>query len=278
MTDADVDGSHIRTLLMTFFYRHMPDLIEHGYLYIAQPPLYKVKRGKQERYVRDDAELDGFLMEIALDNARIELPDGAVLHAESLHSVSRDYLALHGITKRLSRRIFPEVLEAMKHLPLLDGAEFESSSSLNAWFERLEESLNGDRGPPGSFSVALEDRLDDGFPGSAPGRDTRGGIGAGGRQRILSLRGVPEPSAVERAPLRRSAREVLGQSEGTGPKPPAASAKRWSGLLDEARRGLHVQRYKGLGEMNPEQLWETTMDPAHPAPAPRQDRRRCRRR
>ena len=197
MTDADVDGSHIRTLLMTFFYRHMPELIERGYLYIAQPPLYKVKRGRQERYVKDDAELDGFLMEIALDNARIELPDGAALHAESLHSVSRDYLALRGITKRLSRRIFPEVLEAMKHLPLLDGAEFGSSASLNTWFERLEESLNGGRGPPGSFRVALEDRPDNGFRARLPSGDPRCGVGAGSWQRVLSLRGVSQPGDVE---------------------------------------------------------------------------------
>ena len=260
MTDADVDGSHIRTLLMTFFYRWMPKLIERGYLYIAQPPLYKVKRGKRERYVKDDAELDGYLMELALDGARVELPDDAVLQGETLHSVSRDYLTLRGITKRLSRRIFPEVLEAMKHLPLLDGAEFESSSSLNSWFERLEHSLNGDPLQTGSFSVALEDRLDDGF-----------------RARLQAVIHGVESERVVGSEFFRSAeyrnlvqlsehlygdpREVLAvrgdRSQAAGS---IGEALEW--LLDEARRGLHVQRYKGLGEMNPEQLWETTMDPA----------------
>ena len=260
MTDADVDGSHIRTLLMTFFYRWMPKLIERGYLYIAQPPLYKVKRGKRERYVKDDAELDGYLMELALDGARVELPDDAVLQGETLHIVSRDYLTLRGITKRLSRRIFPEVLEAMKHLPLLDGAEFESSSSLNSWFERLEHSLNGDPLQTGSFSVALEDRLDDGF-----------------RARLQAVIHGVESERVVGSEFFRSAeyrnlvqlsehlygdpREVLAvrgdRSQAAGS---IGEALEW--LLDEARRGLHVQRYKGLGEMNPEQLWETTMDPA----------------
>ena len=259
MTDADVDGSHIRTLLMTLFYRHMPELIERGYLYIAQPPLYKVKRGRQERYVKDDAELDGFLMEIALDNARIELPDGAALHAESLHSVSRDYLALRGITKRLSRRIFPEVLEAMKHLPLLDGAEFGSTASLNTWFERLEESLNGDLGPPGSFRVALEDRPDNGF-----------------RARLQAVIHGVESERVVGSEFFRSAeyRNLVTLSEhlygdprevravrGDRSHPAGSIGEALEWLLEEVRRGLHVQRYKGLGEMNPEQLWETTMDP-----------------
>ena len=260
MTDADVDGSHIRTLLMTFFYRQMPELIERGYLYIAQPPLYKVKRGKQERYVKDDAELDGYLMELALDGARLELPDDALLQGESLHSVSRDYLTLRGITKRLSRRMFPEVLEAMMHLPLLDGAEFESSSSLNKWFERLEESLNGDRSHTGSFSVALEDRADDGF-----------------RARLQAVIHGVESERVVGSEFFRSAEyrnlvklsEHLYGDQGAvivvrGDRSQSAGnigeALEW--LLGEARRGLHVQRYKGLGEMNPEQLWETTMDPA----------------
>ena len=260
MTDADIDGSHIRTLLLTFFFRQMPKLIDKDHIYIAQPPLYKVKRGKRERYVKDDTELDGYLMELAREGARVELPDDAVLQGETLHSVSRDYLALRGITKRLSRRMFPEVLEAMMHLPLLDGAEFESSSSLNKWFERLEESLNGDPSQTGSFSVALEDRPDDGF-----------------RARLQAVIHGVESERVVGSEFFRSAeyrnlvqlsdhlygdpREVLAvrgdRSQAAGS---IGEALEW--LLDEARRGLHVQRYKGLGEMNPEQLWETTMDPA----------------
>ena len=260
MTDADVDGSHIRTLLLTFFYRQMPALIEKDHIYIAQPPLYKVKRGKRERYVKDDAELDGFLMELALDGARVELPDDAVLQGETLHSVSRDYLTLRGITKRLSRRIFPEVLEAMKHLPLLDGAEFESSSLLNRWFERLEHDLNEDPLQTGSFSVALEDRPDDEF-----------------RARLQAVIHGVESERVVGSEFFRSAeyrnlvllsehlygdpREVLAvRGDRSQPAGSIGEALEW--LLDEVRRGLHVQRYKGLGEMNPEQLWETTMDPA----------------
>ena len=260
MTDADVDGSHIRTLLMTFFYRQMPELIERGYLYIAQPPLYKVKRGKQERYVKDDAELDAFLMEIALDNARIELPPDAVLQGESLRSLARDYLALRGITKRLSRRMFPEVLEAMKSLPLLDGTAFESSASRHAWFERLEESVNENPSLTGSFSVALEDRSDDGF--RARFQAVIHGVES---ERVVGsefFRSAEYRNLVhlgeELYGERREVRVVRGERSHTTDS--IGEALEW--LLSEARRGLHVQRYKGLGEMNPEQLWETTMDPA----------------
>ena len=259
MTDADVDGSHIRTLLLTFFYRQMRELIEKHHIYIAQPPLYKVKRGKQERYVKDDAELDGFLMEMALDQARIELSDAVTLESESLRSVSRDYLSLRAITKRLSRRIFPEVLEAMKHMPLLDGAEFESRGALNAWFERLEESLRGDSGLPTSFTVELEDRPDDGF-----------------RARLQAvIHGVESERVVgseffrsaEYRNLVRLSEHLYGDSgsvvatRGDRTHTAGSIGEGLEWLLDEARRGLHVQRYKGLGEMNPEQLWETTMDP-----------------
>ena len=259
MTDADVDGSHIRTLLLTFFYRQMRELIEKHHIYIAQPPLYKVKRGKQERYVKDDAELDGFLMEMALDQARIELSDAVTLQSESLRSVSRDYLSLRAITKRLSRRIFPEVLEAMKHMPLLDGAEFESRGALNAWFERLKESLRGDSGLPTSFTVELEDRPDDGF-----------------RARLQAvIHGVESERVVgseffrsaEYRNLVRLSEHLYGDSgsvvatRGDRTHTAGSIGEGLEWLLDEARRGLHVQRYKGLGEMNPEQLWETTMDP-----------------
>ena len=259
MTDADIDGSHIRTLLMTFFYRQMPELIERGYIFIAQPPLYKVKRGKQERYVKDDSELNVFLMEIALDGARIELPDALVLHSETLRNVSKEYLVLLGITKRLSRRVFPQVLDAMMRMPLLDGTDFESHSSLNAWFERLEESLNDDGTVPSSFKVSVEDQSDDGF-----------------RARLQAvIHGVESERVVgseffrseEYRKLVKLSSHLHGDQPGArvvrGDKSCAVDsigrALEW--LLHEARRGMHVQRYKGLGEMNPSQLWETTMDP-----------------
>ena len=259
MTDADVDGSHIRTLLMTFFYRQMEDLIEHGYLYIAQPPLYKVKRGKKERYVKDEAELDGYLMELALDGARIELSGDAVLQGESLHSVSRDYLALRGITKRLSRRVFPEVLQAMMHMPLLDGAEFESSSLLNKWFERLEKSLNGDPSHTGSFSVALEDRQDDGFRARLQAE-----IHGVESERVVGsefFRSVEYKNLVRLSGHLYGDQGTLAVVRGDRSCSVDSIGEALEWLLGEARRGLHVQRYKGLGEMNPEQLWETTMDP-----------------
>lgn len=259
MTDADIDGSHIRTLLMTFFYRQMPELIERGYIFIAQPPLYKIKRGKQERYVKDDSELDAFLMEIALDGARIEVPDAVTLRLESLRSLSKDYLALIGIIKRLSRRIFPQVLEAMMRMPLLDGAVFESHSSLSVWFRRLEEKLNADETSPNVYKVAVEDRSDDGFRARLQavihGVESERVVGSE-FFRSEEYRRLMELSS-------RIYRDQLGVQVVRGEKScvmgSIGGALEW--LLDEARRGMHVQRYKGLGEMNPDQLWETTMDP-----------------
>ena len=259
MTDADIDGSHIRTLLMTFFYRQMPELIERGYIFIAQPPLYKIKRGKQERYVKDDSELDAFLMEIALDGARIEVPDAVTLRLESLRSLSIDYLALIGIIKRLSRRIFPQVLEAMMRMPLLDGAVFESHSSLSAWFRRLEEKLNADETLPNIYTVAVEDRSDDGFRARLQavihGVESERVVGSE-FFRSEEYRKLIELSS-------RLYRNQHGVQVVRGDKScvtgSIGGALEW--LLDEARRGMHVQRYKGLGEMNPDQLWETTMDP-----------------
>ena len=259
MTDADVDGSHIRTLLMTFFYRQMPELIERGYVFIAQPPLYKIKRGKQERYVKDDSELDAFLMEIALDGAHIEVPDAVTMRLESLRNLSMDYLALIGIIKRLSRRIFPQVLEAMMRMPLLDGAEFESHSSLSAWFERLEENLNADETLPNSFTVAVEDRSDDGFRARLQavihGVESERVVGSEFFRSEEYRRLVKLSSRLYRN--QPSARAVRGDKSCVVGS--IGGALEW--LLDEARRGMHVQRYKGLGEMNPDQLWETTMDP-----------------
>ena len=164
MTDADVDGSHIRTLLMTFFYRQMPELIERGHIYIAQPPLYKIKRGKQERYVKDDAELDAFLMEIALDKARLSFGNGRDnMESTALEAIARDYFSLNGILKRLSNRVFPNVLCGLYKAPLLEPAELDSES-LQQWFAHFEDQINADNpGLGGQFEAMVEDVHEDGF-------------------------------------------------------------------------------------------------------------------
>ena len=261
MTDADVDGSHIRTLLLTFFYRQMPELIERGYVYIAQPPLYKLKRGKHERYVKDEAELDAFLMEIALDGLKLKLgSDQAPLEGASLEAIARDYLSLQGMLKRLSRRMFPEVLEAMMALPLLDGAILEVPEELDLWFARLERRLNEASDGREAYQVTVEDRPEDGF--QARLRTVAHGVEA---ERLLGseffrsveYRNLVKLSAHLHGPLEPAAEMVRGDKERQHQT--LAAALKWA--LEEAKRGLHLQRYKGLGEMNPNQLWETTMDP-----------------
>ena len=266
MTDADVDGSHIRTLLMTFFYRQMTEIIERGHVYIAQPPLYKLKRGKQERYVRDDAQLDTYLMEIALDSANVDLGAGEPpLAGATLESIARDYLTLRGIVSRLSRRIFPEVLDAIMRMPLLDGQEFESNEALRGWFTRLEDTVKnaGSKNAgssSNSFAVDLEDRPDDGF--RAHLHAVTHGVEADrvlGSEffRSMEYRNLVGLSAHIYADLPEAASVARGDK--SAPIRSIGAGLEW--LLEQARRGMHLQRYKGLGEMNPEQLWETTMDP-----------------
>ncbi|RKZ36157.1 MAG: DNA gyrase subunit B, partial [Gammaproteobacteria bacterium] len=170
MTDADVDGSHIRTLLLTFFYRQMLDLIKRGHIYIGQPPLYKLKRGKKERYVKDDAELDRYLMELALDGARLRVSaEGDTMADSELASAAADYVRFLDIVKRLSQRIFPEVVEAVVDVPLLDGPALEQPDAVREWVVGLQNALakrvNGseasefhatvENGDQGQFSVCV---------------------------------------------------------------------------------------------------------------------------
>ena len=264
MTDADVDGSHIRTLLLTFLYRQMPELIERGHVYIAQPPLYKVKRGKQERYVKDDAELDSYLMELALDGARIRtgISDDSTLQGQSLEAMARDHLAVNAICKRLSHRIFPEALEAFQQLPLLEGESALSMTAASVWATALVEKLNTDNigAAVGSYRVDLQEKEGGGFR----------------LQLHAMFHGVDAVRAITSEFFRSSEYRTLarvGQALEMPMSPEARvergerstristlkQALQW--LHGEARRGLGIQRYKGLGEMNPDQLWETTMDP-----------------
>ena len=261
MTDADVDGSHIRTLLMTFLYRQMPELVERGHVYIAQPPLYKLKRGKRERYVRDDSELDALLMEIALDGATIK-PGGKkkAITGSELEKAAKDYVTLLGIYKRLARRILPDVLDVLKMMPLLEVETLESGDAIREWFEILQTRLSAGANGHGDYDIRVEERAEGGFRARlravVHGVESERDLGSE-FFRSAEYRNFVILSQQLYEPLEEGAKVERGEK--SQPMSTIAEALDW--LLAEAKRGLNVQRYKGLGEMNPDQLWETTMDP-----------------
>ncbi|MGB0722338.1 MAG: DNA topoisomerase (ATP-hydrolyzing) subunit B [Gammaproteobacteria bacterium] len=262
MTDADVDGSHIRTLLLTFFYRQMPELIEHGYVYIAQPPLYKLKKGKQETYVKDDGELANYLLQVALNGAELKTEDGALpISDNALGTLAQDYLAGTAAMERLSHRVDKEVLNAMldvQPLPAYDEGG-PDEQSLAEWADRLNGVLANR--PVGAVQ----------FHCSAESVEN-------GARLILTrtAHGLSYNSSLSREFFLSPEFNVLRGLAGTlfGLLGDGAQIRRGEKtrevtrfrevmefLMGEARRGQQIQRYKGLGEMNPEQLWETTMNP-----------------
>ena len=259
MTDADVDGSHIRTLLLTFFYRQLPELIEKGHIYIAQPPLYKVKKGKQERYVKDDIELDEYLLELAMTDASLSAGNGKTLSSEELTALAGEYNQAKDAMHVLSRKIDRTVLDQFLAIKPLTESDLSSKEAVNAWAEQLHTALmeNNQAGnlfqqrvfeaSEGRYGVELERWLH-------------------GNQHIIRL----DPSlfiTTEYKTVASLASKLVGMvGEGSvvkrGEKEHSVStfAQVMEWLLKEARRGQTIQRYKGLGEMNPEQLWETTMN------------------
>ena len=264
MTDADIDGSHIRTLLLTFFYRQMPELIERGYIYIAQPPLFKVRKGKAERYLKDEAELDTFFMESALTDAHIVHGDGdggaeTIIEGSVLEGVTREYLRLGGIVKRLSRRILPDVLDAMMRVPLLEVSDSTETESVQAWTDALERQLDTIVQGQDRFRLLVEKRPDGGFVVCIEA--VLHGVASERRLGSEFFRSIEYRDLVRLS--RRLDAPLLDARVHKGEKHHEITTLRkaldW--LLADARRGTHMQRYKGLGEMNPGQLWETTMDP-----------------
>ncbi|WP_018717446.1 DNA topoisomerase (ATP-hydrolyzing) subunit B [Arhodomonas aquaeolei] len=262
MTDADVDGSHIRTLLLTFFYRQMPELVERGHIYIAQPPLYKVKRGKQEHYVKDDQELTEYLLTLALDKASLSPgADAAAITGEPLGRLIRQYLRTMEMIDHLGRRSDPAILRAMTALPPLWEDDLTAGQSMAAWFDQLVERLNQDQptgtdyrvqvrtGTEGGFQDAVVTKRMHGifYPYTFPAQFFLSQEYETLRNLSDALQGLLQADATVHRGERQSGVASFQQ------------AVQW--LLDEAKRGLSVQRYKGLGEMNPDQLWETTMDP-----------------
>ncbi|MDX1836224.1 DNA topoisomerase (ATP-hydrolyzing) subunit B [Legionella taurinensis] len=262
MTDADVDGSHIRTLLLTFFYRQTPELIERGYIYIAQPPLYKVKRGKQEQYVKDDEALFEYLTQAALDEAAF-YPDkeAPAITAKALEELVLQYRRVEKIIKRLSRRYNQNVLKRIMYLPALQSDDFNHQEIIAGWAQQLHLSLQQLDNKSQQYAVDTQYHQDGNyyFP--------RVSIAQHGIENFLPL--SPEFFASKDYKEINSLGTKLANliDEGAyvqrGEKKQVVEtfedALNW--LMDEAKRGQSIQRYKGLGEMNPEQLWETTMDP-----------------
>ena len=254
MTDADVDGSHIRTLLLTFFFRQMPELFERGHIYIAQPPLYKIKHGKTERYIKDDHELKQYLLKLALADAELyPSADAKALGAETLASVSKEYFLAEAVIDRMSRLIDPAVLHV-----LLGGVEVDLSD------EKLAaQSARRIKAAIASDGIEIEANYDE----KAECYRLLMKRAQHGNQRVTAL-DTEFLQSGDYEQIRKTAQVLQGLlAEGAYVKRgehrrnvgDVKEALNW--LLDEVRQGLGIQRYKGLGEMNPEQLWETTMDP-----------------
>jgi DNA gyrase subunit B len=261
MTDADVDGSHIRTLLLTFFYRQMPELIERGHIYIAQPPLYKVKRGKSETYVKDDMELNALLLKSALDGASIVLnAEDPPLQGEALGSLCREFILVMAIIDRLSRRYYGNLLEQLISLPELPAERFADADWLRNWGAGLAQALNT---VEETVTYRIELNVSDEKPQGFTVWRSRHGVEEPSE---LSLRFFESSEYRKIAELGNSLRGLIGpgsqvlRGEQKREVQNFRQAMEW--LMAEARKGQAIQRYKGLGEMNPEQLWETTVNPA----------------
>ena len=261
MTDADVDGSHIRTLLLTFFYRQMPILIERGHVYIAQPPLYKVKKGKQETYVKDDIELNALLLNTAIEGAALHVnADAPALSGLGLESLARKYVEVQAIVHRWARRYDERFLEQLIYVPMLTTEAFDRVDTLRDWCRNLEQRLNSLDDVSRRYRVSVE------------------ALPAGGHRIDLqrfehglsSAKHIPREffdsaEYVRIAELATTLSDLMGSGahiiRGDDRQDVASFKVAMTWLFDQAKKGQSIQRYKGLGEMNADQLWDTTINP-----------------
>lgn len=262
MTDADVDGSHIRTLLLTFFYRQMTELVERGHVYIAQPPLYKIKKGKQEQYVKDEFELTERLLAIALDGAALYTSESVPpIKGEGLEALAHDYISAVSGINALSQKYPAEVLQNILRVQPVDLDEAVTNQTVaSEWFEKLLDGLSEQKTGGVRYSLTVS-ATDEGSTIATVERWEHG-------SETTFVFGESFFSSKELRRIQKVASTLYGLLESDayikrGEKKEAAqSFSQVMAWLDkEARRGLNIQRYKGLGEMNPDQLWETTMDP-----------------
>ena len=263
MTDADVDGAHIRTLLLTFFYRQMPELIGRGHIYIAQPPLFKIKKGKQEQYLKDEQELNNYFLQSALENASLHVNSEApALTGESLEELSRFYLTVATSIDRLARRYDKIFLEKLIYMPKINDDLLHDKDRLINWVNEIEGRLNTDLGV--SESCSLKIVMDESLEVKGKGFIINRKIHGIGNDHFVPLSFFSTIEYRKIVELGEKLMDLLSEDAyiRRGEKTHQISSFKqgldW--LMEEAKRGQHVQRYKGLGEMNPEQLWETTMN------------------
>ncbi|MBT7582645.1 MAG: DNA gyrase subunit B, partial [Kordiimonadaceae bacterium] len=258
MTDADVDGAHIRTLLLTFFYRQMPELIDKGYLYIAQPPLYKVSRGKSEVYLKDDPALEDYLIAQQLEEMMLTLGDGTQIAGNDLADLVENTRRVNRVLAHVSNRYNKEIIEELAVLGSLDADILIRGKGVEKALEKVTNRLNG-RASIGedNWSAKIDEDGD-------------------GVQFIQEIRGIKDvynidanfissaearklnEAAAERADIFAKPSTITRKEESHDIHLPSELLKY---IIQYGRKGLSIQRYKGLGEMNPEQLWETTLDP-----------------
>jgi DNA gyrase subunit B len=261
MTDADVDGSHIRTLLLTFFFRQMPELLERGHIYIAQPPLYKVQKGKREQYVKDEDELQDHFLQLALDGAELYVnPDAPPLKGESLEKLVRGYREVVARLESLGRVYPVRVTRLFLEMPALSVADLSDEATVQTWIDLLKERfVTDDVGV--EFEATLQFDQEHHVYLPSVRRTSRGVTDdfllSQDFFRSADYRLVTEMSGQLAGLLEEGA--FVQRGERSKPVQDFESALDW--LVAEARRGVDIQRYKGLGEMNPDQLWKTTMDP-----------------
>jgi DNA gyrase subunit B len=262
MTDADVDGSHIRTLLLTFFYRQMPELISRGYIYIAQPPLYKVKNGKQEQYVKDDDALEAYLLQQALNDASLIPGDGLPpIMPQALEQLVKKFNRFKKLIDR-HQLTYPEVLlRQLSHVPVLELDDLHHEAKVKAWVEQLKASFVSNPLAWQNYDIEVfyQEELNIYLPRAHHEQHGMRTAYTFQKEWFMSkdykeLCAIAEEVA---SVVQKGAKICRGEKSCEIEN--FQQAVNW--LMEEAKRGQNIQRYKGLGEMNPDQLWETTMDP-----------------
>jgi DNA gyrase subunit B len=261
MSDADVDGSHIRTLLLTFFYRQMPILIERGHIYIAQPPLYKVKKGKQETYVKDDLELSALLLNTAIEDAALHVnAEAPPLSGLGLESLMRKYVEVEAIVTRWARRYDGRFLEQLLYMPTLTTEAFDRIDGLRDWCRNLEARLNGLDDVSRQYSVTVQT-----MPAGGHRIDLKRFEHGLSSAKHIPREFFDSAEYLRIAELGQTLSDLMGpgayiqRGEDRLEVSSFKVAKTW--LFEQAKKGQSIQRYKGLGEMNADQLWDTTINP-----------------